>query len=267
MTFRSLSSKLISMSFVLLTSTAFAHCYKGEVRNYKCEIAPCVPCCECLHDGLYVGGGLGYDNFRVRDTFSLRFGQEDRITDTTTLSGNPPIAVNGWAERLFLGYGKYFNDYYLGAEVFISNSDADASFNINKNSNTFINYAAKIEADTGYGISILPGLKLNQDTMAYLRFGYNWVSLTTKESLQEIQLSPFDSNHSSYVHGFSYGIGAETYLACNWSLRSEYTHTNYSSFKGISRFVDHGEGVFDTYYSRFSPSDNQYMVDLVYHIA
>lgn len=260
--------KALAVSLMLVSATAMANTkgYKGET-DLKCEApAPCCPTCPVsLMDGFYVGLGLGYDNYRVRQNFDL----SETGLGTPFLNGNPPISVNGWTPQLFLGYGKNMSDaFYLGAEVFIDTSNAEASYNV---SDTTFNYSSKIEAELGYGVALLPGIKLNCTTLGYLRLGYNWVRMEYKQNMTDNNLDTRgSSSNTDTVHGFSYGIGMETLLNCNWSLRGEYIHTNYSSsHSGLSVIGSQGLAPPPTTIldSSYDPSDNQYMLSLIFHFA
>lgn len=257
---------VLAASLVLVSATASAHTkgYKGE-SDLKCEApAPCCPTCPVsLMDGFYVGLGLGYDSYRVRNSFDVANNDEDDF-----LSGNPPVSATGWVPELFLGYGKYVTDtFYLGGEAFINTSNAEGSYSV---SDTDFNYSSKIEGGTGFGIAFLPGIKLNCTTLAYLRLGYNWERLEAKQSFTDLDESTSGSvNTTNTVHGFSYGVGMESLISCNWSLRAEYTHTNYSTFNsGLETpIVATLQGSTDTLSSKYDPSDNQFMLSLIYHIG
>lgn len=234
---KKLRLSLLSASLVLLASTAsFAGGnYKGE--SYKDMPAPC-PVEKGLRDGFYIGAQVGYDSYRVREN------QSDTIGGVA-ISSNPAVNAIGFVGGVLAGYGQYVNDYlYLGAEIFINGSDAEENHSVNT-------YNAKVTANTAWGISFLPGYKLNNDSLLYVRLGYNQTQLKVQESTATLAGSK--TNTSS---GFNYGLGIETMLYQNWSVRAEYTHTNYNSFTSGGPFS-----------SKISPSDNQGMFAVLYHFA
>lgn len=223
---------------VLLSSTAFAAAnYKGDV-GYKGE-APC-PAPEKLMSGFYIGGQIGYDMWRVRENVGSQF-------DTTAGdTANPAVTPTGFIGGLFLGYGQYFSDYYyLGGEVLGNYSGASTSYSIDQYSNKFNAYGT-------WGLAVLPGLKLNNTTLLYVRLGYNWTNVKAQESTTAP--TPNLSASKSFTSGgFTYGLGMESLITQAWSLRGEVSHTNNSSFS--------------TSISSYNPSDTTAMVGLVYHFG
>jgi len=98
----------------------------------------------------------------------------------------------------------------------------------------------------------LPGMKLNDTSLGYVRLGWNWANLKSKESMT----GGASANKSNTSNGFVWGVGVETLLVDNWSVRTEYSHTYYSNFTSGGAFA-----------TKFSPSDNQFMVGVLYHFA
>lgn len=265
---------LAIVSLVIISTNALAardykgevRDYKGEVRDYKCEApkkpapAPCPPL-PTLSDGFYIGGGVGYDDYQIRHRFDITLESALKQPISADLTGNPLIRAKGFAGRLFAGYGKYINEeYYLGAELFINTTDADASYAFH---NKFFDYSTKVDVGYGYGISFLPGFKVDDTDLVYIRLGYNWVNIQAKETATDLT-GPvtFHSTANNISRGFSYGIGMESWIACNLSLRAEYTHTNYSKFNNFNLIAFP-----DEIHSSFNPTDNQFMLDMNFHFV
>lgn len=230
----SISMAILASSALVLSTAAFAApSYKGE--SFKGEV-PC-PAPAMLKDGFYVGGQVGYDSYRVRQSVDLGAGA----------TANPVVNPTGFVGGLFLGYGQYMNNwFYLAGEIFGNYSGAETSWSGNIGGTA---YSSKFEADNSeYGISLLPGVKLNDTSLGYIRLGWNWARLKASETTTT---STSETNTQS---GFNYGLGIETLVYDNWSVRTEYSHTNYNSFS-----TDFG--------TKFSPSDNQFMLGLIYHFA
>lgn len=234
MKFSSVSMSILAASVLLASSTAFAAAnYKGE--NYK-ETLPACPPIPTLMSGFYLGGQVGYDSYRVRENIS-----------NANITANPPINLTGFVGGLFLGYGQYFDNFYLAGEALVDYDGSSTSFSITDALGT---YNSKIQATTTYGLSLLPGVKLNDTTLGYIRLGYNWTVLKSTESSTGLA----NASKSNTSGGFNYGLGVETLLTGNWSLRTEYTHTNYNSFSSSMG-------------TSFNPANNQYMLGIVYHFA
>lgn len=230
----------VTMALLVLAATsnfAFAKEYKGEFKGE--EAAPCVVPCM-LHDGFYVGAQVGYDSYRVRHKFHAG-----------AFSFDPQISVNGWVGGLFVGYGQYLNDiFYVGAEAFGNYSDATSRHSA---ISTFGRNNHEVRARGTWGLSVLPGVRVNDGTLAYVRLGYEWTSVRATDNGFSPVLGTFNFHRTNTASGFNYGVGLETLVFENWSIRTEFNHTSYNSFN--SNIV------------RLNPSDNQFMVAGIYHIC
>jgi outer membrane immunogenic protein len=230
---------------LLLTSTtglAFANAnYKGE-RNLKGEV-PCPPP-QVLRDGLYVGIQGGYDSYRVRENI-------DGI-------GGPIVNATGGVGGGLIGYGWDFSDMfslgwgapYLGVEAFGNYSGVDSSYSITPGAG--LSFAHNFKARGGWGVSALPGLKLSPTLLAYARLGYDWSDLRVNESITAPGVfASATTKHTS--GGFNWGFGMEGLVIDNWSVRAEYTHTNYTNFTSLT--------------TNYKPADNQVMAAVIYHFV
>lgn len=238
------TAKVLATSLLLASTTgvALAKNYKGEA-SYKDE-APCPPP-AMLKTGWYLGGQVGYDSYRVRESVSG--------PDVTDLSTSGVFNATGWVGGLFLGYGQMLSDmFYLGGEIFGNVSGADDTVLSVSDPDEPLSGTQKFEVNGSYGLALLPGLKLNDATLGYLRFGWNWANLKSKNTITDEGVT-VTGNKSNTSNGFNFGLGLETLLVDNWSVRTEYSHTWYSSFNANGVSV--------------KPSDNQYMLGVIYHFA
>ena len=239
----------ILASSLLLTSTAFAHNYKGE-GNYKGEAvaAPC-PVMEKLQSGFYVGGQVGYDSYRVRQNETTATGIAGVGTVTLSRLVNPTGFVGG----LFAGYGQYFNDYYyLGGELLGNYSNAQSSTSTSSSAAGTL-YSQTMNVYGSWGLSLLPGLKVNDTSLLYARLGYRWDRMKVNEF--DPALSAGNVNTTKWSNGFNLGLGIETLITCDWSVRTEYNHTWNNSFHTTLTGAN------------IQPAYNQVMLGLVYHIV
>lgn len=114
-------------------------------------------------------------------------------------------SYNGIVSNIFAGYGatvgENFN-YYLGAELFANIGSLPLSSS-HYNRTTY-----------GVGISLMPGIYLNEYTIAYIRVG--------------LENSHFSRNNSAQT-GSQLGAGLQTRITNNWDVRAEYVYTG----KGI----------------------------------
>ncbi len=255
-------------ALVLASTSSLAAGYKAE--NYKGEVykgeAPC-PVEPSLKDGFYVGAQVGYDMYRVKDEVDVL------DNDGNALSSDPTLNANGWAGGLFLGYGKYFDQFYLGAEIFGNASGAKSSSDTDVITETgdLLSVDSDVKVKSEYGISILPGYKVNNTSLLYIRVGYNWAKIDHDVDFDgigagDLPLSMSD-DESNTVHGWSGGVGIETLLADNFSVRAEYTYTKYNN---ASNSGDDDDAVFSTASVDSDLdhlADNQFMLALIYHIS
>ena len=226
----STAGKILVTSLIFASATGLAVA-KGDYKG-ECPMPP------MLKGGFYLGGQVGFDSYRVREDIDT--------PSTSDIVANPAINATGIVGGLLIGYGQYFNMYYLGGELFANWTGADHSYSITDNVGTYNN---QFEADSSYGLALLPGIKLNDPTLGYLRFGWNWAYVKGKENIT----GGVSTSKSNTSNGFNWGLGMETLLVDNWSLRAEASHTSYDSFTS-------------TFSTKFNPSDNQFMVGLIYHI-
>ncbi len=248
-------------SMLLASTTTFAHGNYKE--NYKGEAMPC-PVELILRDGLYIGVQAGYDAYRLATDFdsAIDLSEDDGITDI--FSADPRLAANGAVGGLFIGYGKYFPEFYnayLGLEIFGNWSAAQTDFEAATVSADGVHnlYSASVKAKDNYGISAMPGIKLNNASLFYVRLGYNWAKIDYDETARfdttDTEGGPFnfDESTNSTKGGFQYGVGIESTFMDGWSLRAEYNHTGFGSMS--------------TDFDEVSPSDNQFMLGLIYHVV
>jgi len=257
---KQLRLSLISSAVLLAATTAcFAGSYKGE--NYKGEaVAPC-PTPLMIKDGFYLGAQLGYDSYRVRNNVSANNAPAAGLTET--FNTNPALNATGWVGGLFGGYGQYFNDmYYLAGELFVNTSGASTSTTTNHTYDTVLDSLyTKVSVGTSWGVSLLPGVKLNDASLLYVRLGYNQARIKGQASATFNGVALGSTSQTNWRGGFNYGLGIESAFNPNWSVRTEYSHTNYGSF---SNSVTGANG---TANGNYSASDNQFMVGLNYHFA
>lgn len=114
------------------------------------------------------------------------------------------LGVSGLGATAFAGY-----DVSLGTDSFIG-----LEANVDLNTADYEDDVNEIEADWGWGIGARFGFKLNPSTALFARGGYarNRVS--------------FDDEHE-WGDGVRYGVGVQTALNRNLSLRAEVSQFNY----------------------------------------
>lgn len=238
-------NKLLSGVPLFLFSCISTACFAMH-PNYKGEIvapAPCLPPCPVLNEGVYVGVGLGYDAYRIRQSFRLL----DAMSNIN--SGDPVSTANGANGSLFLGYGRYFDWFYFAGEVMANMSRANADYTLQTSALT---YHTDIDVRASYGAGLLPGIKLTESTMFYGRIGY--VRTYIKATEYGVGATAFSNAHTDWFNGLSFGLGFETAMTNNIGVRGEFTHTAYDSSTSLLG-------------TKFSPSNNQVVASLLYHFG
>lgn len=247
--------KIFFIVMFLFASTSFAsHPYVagGDYwhTDYKTlySLAPCPYPCFCpkiLESGLYVGAGLGYDSYRIRETTGFVATDGDIFTLNQLIN---PIGRNG---SVFAGYGQYYDWFYIAGEIFAKGSTAAANDTI---AMVDLTYNTRVNVRYTYGIAILPGVRLSNASLLYVRLG----AMRTMMKIQEYGSGVFEpdalftSPRLPWLNGISLGIGLETAIYKSFSVRAEYNHTSYASFTSLLS-------------SKFSPSNNEASLSLLYH--
>jgi len=219
-------------------------------------MAPC-PQPLTLNGGFYIGADVGYDMYQAEHEFTAT--EDPLVGDGLLVSDDPTLSASGWAGGLFAGYGMYFNDvWYLGAEVFGNWSGAETTHNLSAQTvsgSHNMTAQGEFSSDGNVGVDVIPGMKLNPATLAYVRLGYNWADLTAEDSNVVFDsVAQPNSSDSDWEGGFHWGVGIESAFYENWSVRAEYTYTSFDNLT-------------TTYSTYENPSDNQFMVGLLYHFV
>lgn len=151
------------------------------------------------------------------------------INNTVTVNNNSYGAFRGVPFSLFAGYGGIVSQsFYLAGEL----TGTFATANISDNSTLKTTYGA--------GLSVLPGVMVNDSTLVFARLG--------------VVRSHF--NQGSTRNGGEIGAGLQTSLTQNVDLRGEYDFVAYKS-KDFS-------GPFGS--TSVAPRSDQFTVGLVYNI-
>ena len=258
---KSLGILSVSALVVLSAQASYARtAYKGE-PVYK-EQPPC-PIERMLAKGFYVGVGAGYDSYRARSTNTTDILAGAVGYDFSTTNH---LDATGWVGDVFVGYDMPFDIWNIGLEAFYSRSGADGTENYNLlTGNGGVTTAAtgqnKAQITNGYGISVLPGYFLSNGTLAFLRLGWTRSQFQLQNNSTVTGTAPIltgtvntSLSQQQYRNGFTLGLGLETLIVDNWSVRGEFDHTWYNSggFNGAN-------------ISSVNLSNNQGNVSVIYH--
>lgn len=159
----------------------------------------------------------------------------------STETSNTPSSLGALA-NIFAGYGATLTQtIYLGGEVFANMGTGEAhDLTIVTDSTTL-----KVKNKYSYGVSIIPGLMVSDQTMIFARMGVVKTHFNTKQT----STTTTATNETSAMGG-QLGLGVETALNQNLSVRAEYDYTSYRAFTALN--------------TRIKPNSNQLLVGLVY---
>lgn len=214
---------------------------------FSAEPAPCPK----LTDKMYLAVAIGYDSYRMKN--NIHYVDEDV---NFQFSLDPSVNLPGMVGDFVLGYGRYFekiHNAYLGLEFHVNGSAADTNSQINFPDSTFT-IDTDIIVNGAYGISLLPGIKINSISMIYLKFGYNWSMISIEETVRDDGWTSTEYDDSVTTGGWSAGMGLESAFNEHFSIRTELTYTKYESF-----YTDIG--------TEINPADTQFILALVYHFV
>lgn len=240
-----LSFSILSLIAASLVSTS-SYAKANDKKKYKGYKDQC-PVGLVLKDGLYVGAAAGYDSYRIVD-------DADFVEGAINVSADPRLSANGAVGGGFVGIGHYFPNLYntyFAVELFGNGSAAKSDYETILSPSDTV-FKSHIDVSSNYGIGFLPGIKLTQDTLFYVRLGYNWTNIDVEEKVFISNALVATSHTDVTSSGFVYGLGIEAAIFDNFSARGEFSHTDYSDFDTEIE-------------SDISPANNQFMLGLIYH--
>lgn len=203
-------------------SVAGPHC--GRPADYKCEV-PCPTRCPCLKDGFYIGVAGGYNILTANPDF-------DGTAGGVGVSSNIDLAVRGGDVGGFLGFGKYFDVWYLGAEVYGFWTSANTSTTVTVPPAPGVvggTVNSRLRENGDWGIAILPGIALNNTTLGYVKVGYDWASVNARVNVTPTGGPTTTVSDNDTAHGWVFGAGIETLVCDNWSVRGQFDYINYNN--------------------------------------
>lgn len=160
----------------------------------------------------YVGAGLGITN------------------NTVTINSNSYGSYRGVPFNLFVGYGGVVSQsFYLAGEL----TGTFATANISDN--------ADLKTTYGAGLSVLPGVMVNDNTLVYGRLG--------------VVRSHF--NEDKDRDGATFGVGLQTSLTQNIDVRGEYNYVAYKAINVVTPVTT----------VSVAPRSDQFTLGLVYKIS
>lgn len=169
--------------------------------------------------GVYVGfgGGVG----------AVKHGLE--VATPGGALGQPDLGGGGVFGEVTVGYD------YMVSDRFLLGAFADGHFgNIGLSLEAADGFAdATLNNTYGFDVAARAGYLLTPTTLGYVLGGYTWQQFKLDGSIFGAPVE-FDESRGGYV----LGVGLETVISGNWTLKSEYRYANY----GNDTVVDFGGG-------------------------
>lgn len=175
-----------------------------------------LPCMSAAQDwnGIYGGLTLGYTIHDTNHSFSNGVPSDSSDPDGVLYGG-------------FVGYGFQTGQMVLGAEVNIEGSNASGSFtNLTGGSSggrAELNAQGSIRGILGYA-----GNLGSYPALFYGAFGWAYGDFDFKGGPAGAATNKYSDN----LNGFTIGLGIDTRLGNNFSIRTEYTYTDYGTAHG-----------------------------------
>lgn len=165
---------------------------------------------------MYAGAALGSDTIDFKQHAHFIVPTHLDGTDKTHLSGT------GIFGSLFAGYAITRNSFYVASEI--NGNLSSASFK-SSNAEAYHSNVSKTryKMNDTFGISVLPGYLLSDNTLFYARAGYS----NAQFKITGNDASLGHSNHRK--NGFRYGLGIKQALSQRVALRMDYSRINYNS--------------------------------------
>jgi opacity protein-like surface antigen len=261
--------KRLLISSAVLAVTSSAALASGGYYN-----PPVAPAPEYFN-GFYVGADISRDVSSISVDYSTALVTDVDVTlfpgflttDRNFLvnRSDSNIGLNGINGDIFIGYGRTWNNFYLGGEIygFVSSNKGTAN-NVTFDDFDTVTVIDGIVFDTsgvdvaisnnlevkipyGAGISLMPGVKLNDSALLYGRVGFEWARIQVNQwgnvffDDDGVGLAFLGTDFDAAAHigndnnnrgrgGFQLGVGLDVALNANWSIRGEYDHVWYSNF-------------------------------------
>lgn len=181
----------------------------------KTTIALCLGIASSLamaggFDGPFLQVGVGFAKAQTQATSHW----PDTNIDATLTENNFVGQIGG-------GYAKSWGQFFLAASAYYLIGDQKAG-RANLSSTQYGTNTYEFKNTNTWGISIDPGINLNDATTAYLKLGYGRTAGKGTEIFQTVTY-----NYDKSYGGFSYGAGVKYRLTPNLYGMAEIQQTNY----------------------------------------
>ncbi len=177
-------------------------------------------------EGFYVGLGTGPETvFFQKNSRIISVAQNFNVTDKIQQAGK------GWFGSLFGGYAMQFaaregdrKNLYLAGEINVNTGSDKFKYSNFERVHMTLN-TTTYKMGRSFGVSVLPGFLVTDDTLFYGRLAY------AKRKLSIMTTDNTLVNINKYRCGFRYGVGIRQAVSERFSVRLDYSHTAYRKAK------------------------------------
>lgn len=174
--------------------------------------------------GFYAGAGLGPDIVDFRQKAHVLYSNPAHPNEGFNVYEKTHLSGTGLFGTLFAGFGAVRGRYYLAGEV--NGNVSSTEFKMSNVETVHHSFSAsRYKINNVWGVSVLPGFQVFQDTLAYGRFGY--VNGQFKVGTSDASLA----NVSKRLDGFRWGLGGQRAITQRVAVRMEYSQSFYASAK------------------------------------
>lgn len=202
-----------------------------------------------LHPGVEYYAGIGASREGLWSSFA-EFGRKDYTCPVACNDGfvnykwGYDWQARGWDGHLFLGAAYTFdNRFSLGAEIFGSINSTEGDIYNTQIDTELGNFStnARLENDYNYGIAVLPGYHVSDAATIYTRIGvvgsdFKFTSRATQPGVVPLsgEIAAFRSSASWTNAGLIVGLGVDTFVTSNVSVRMEFDVSKYCNLNSVA---------------------------------
>jgi len=231
-------------------------------------------------DGFYIGAGADMQHTTGDVKNDTKQGvSTSRINLSRSIDYD--IGETDFGGDINLGYGKTFkiqySKYYAGIELYTRYAYDNPTIN-NNNSYSISGYTIdnlvtqiNIKNDFSYGTALKLGYLITPKSMFYILAGMEYTKFDIDEThTNVVNTDQFPSNNYSFSRNefaFVPGVGLETMLGDNISLKAQYTYAMYPSFSHSNENSVNVENItiVSTANDKFDLSRGIFSLGLTYH--
>jgi opacity protein-like surface antigen len=185
----------------------------------------------------------------------------------STEENSPCISSYYPGIQIFGGYGNNYRQWYVGSELFADYSPVKSE-HTNDGGNVIYQTLWKLRSDFSYGAALRGGYMLSPRLMIYALLGADLTQFRINSYKGDYyHIAKFDASpqKTKDIIGFMPGIGIESMLYKNLSVRMQYTYTLYRSITDSYLIYENGSTYMNPFEDKYKPAISAFSLLLSYH--